>query len=73
MEYKGYVAAVVFDEEDGIFVGRVVNTRDVIVFDGRSMDNVRRSFHCVVDEYLEDCAHIGKEPDNRMVPSSCWL
>ena len=34
MEYKGYVGKVEFDDEAGIFHGEVINTRDVITFQG---------------------------------------
>lgn len=63
MKYKGYEAVIEFDDEDRLFVGRVINTRDVIVFDGLSVDELEQSFHAVVDEYLEDCESLGKTPD----------
>jgi len=63
MNYKGYEALVSFDEEDHLFVGRVINTRDVIVFDGQSVAELETSFHAVIDEYLEDCAKVNKTPD----------
>lgn len=53
MEYKGYVGQVNFDDEVGIFHGEVVNTRDVITFQGKSVDEIRHAFHDSVDEYLE--------------------
>ena len=63
MKYKGYEAVVDYDEEDRIFSGRVINTQDVIAFDGASVAELETAFHAVVDEYLEDCARIGKQPD----------
>ena len=63
MKYKGYEVIVEFDQEDRLFIGRVINTRDVIAFDGASVDELERSFHNVIDEYLEDCQAIGKSPD----------
>ena len=63
MKYKGYEAVVEFDPEDRLFIGRVINTQDVIVFDGLTVDELELSFHVVVDEYLEDCEAIGKIPD----------
>ncbi|MEL7420978.1 MAG: type II toxin-antitoxin system HicB family antitoxin, partial [Cyanobacteria bacterium J06555_3] len=63
MNYKGYEAVVEFDDEDRLFVGRVINTRDVIAFDGLSVDELEQSFHAVIDEYLEDCESLGKTPD----------
>ena len=63
MKYKGYEAIIKFDEEDRLFVGRVINTRDVIAFDGLSVEELEQSFHSVIDEYLEDCRALGKEPN----------
>ena len=63
MKYKGYEAVIEFDPEDRLFTGRVINTQDVIAFDGLTVDELEQSFHVVVDEYLEDCEAIGKIPD----------
>lgn len=63
MKYNGYEAVVEFDEEDRLFVGRVINTKDIIVFDGLSVSELEQSFHAVIDEYLEDCAALRKEPN----------
>jgi predicted HicB family RNase H-like nuclease len=32
--YKGYIARVEYDDDAGIFHGEVINTRDVITFQG---------------------------------------
>ena len=63
MKYKGYEAIVEYDDDDRLFVGRVINTRDVIAFDGSSVDELEQSFHAAIDEYLEDCQSAGKTPD----------
>lgn len=63
MKYKGYEAIIEYDEEDRLFVGRVINTKDIIVFDGFSVDELEESFHTVIDEYLTDCQALNKIPD----------
>ena len=63
MKYKGYEATIEFEEEDRLFIGKVINTRDVIVFDGLSVTELEESFHAVIDEYLADCAELGKQPN----------
>ncbi|GAB4537795.1 MAG: type II toxin-antitoxin system HicB family antitoxin [Pleurocapsa sp.] len=63
MKYKGYEAVIEYDEVDRLFFGRVINTRDVISFDGTTVDELQQSFEAVIDEYLEDCQQEGKEPD----------
>ncbi len=63
MNYKGYIGTVSFDEEMDIFHGHVVNTRDVITFQGKSFDEIRTAFRDSVDEYLKFCAELGKAPE----------
>ena len=38
MEYKGYIGMVEYDAEARIFHGDVINTRDVITFQGTTVD-----------------------------------
>ena len=63
MEYKGYIGKVDFDDEAGIFHGEVINTRDVITFQGASVDEIRKAFHDSVEDYLAFCQQLGQEPD----------
>lgn len=63
MEYKGYVGKVEFDDEAGIFHGDVINTRDVITFQGTTVAEVRQAFHDSVDDYLGFCAQLGQAPE----------
>lgn len=63
MEYRGYVGKVEFDDEADLFHGEVVNTRDVITFQGKSVDELRLAFHESVDNYLAFCEERGEEPD----------
>lgn len=63
MEYKGYHAKIEYSDEDETFVGRVIGLADVIIFDGDSIVELTDSFHMALDEYLEFCKELGKEPD----------
>jgi predicted HicB family RNase H-like nuclease len=63
MTYKGYEGVVEFDEEAGIFSGEVINTRDVITFQGASVPQLTKAFHNSVDDYLEFCASRNEEPE----------
>lgn len=62
MTYKGYSARVEYDDEDGIFTGRIAGIRDGIGFHADSVAELREAFHEAVEDYLETCARIGKEP-----------
>jgi predicted HicB family RNase H-like nuclease len=63
MEYKGYIGKVEFDDEVGIFFGEVMNTRDVITFQGKSVAELKKAFQDSVDDYLAFCAERGEKPD----------
>jgi len=63
MEYRGYVGKVEFDDEAGIFHGEVINTRDVITFQGKSVVELKEAFHESIEDYLAFCASRGEEPD----------
>ena len=63
MEYRGYLAHVEFDEEANIFHGEVVNIRDVITFQGKSVDELRQSFVDSVEDYFAFCAERSEEPE----------
>lgn len=63
MEYKGYIAKVEFDDEAGLFHGQVLHTRDVITFQGTSVDKLRTAFRESVDDYLDFCASRNEQPE----------
>ena len=63
MEYKGYFAKVEFDDEASIFYGEVINLRDVITFQGQTVDELRQTFRDSVDDYLEFCIERGEDPE----------
>jgi predicted HicB family RNase H-like nuclease len=63
MTYKGYQAKVEMDEEAGLFHGEVLNTRDVITFQGRSVRELKKAFADSVDDYIEFCTARGEDPE----------
>ena len=63
MEYKGYHAAVTYDQEAGVFHGEIVGTRDVIFFEGTSVEELNKEFRISTDDYLAMCAERGQAPD----------
>lgn len=63
LKYKGYTGHVEYDDEAGVFHGEVLDLRDVITFQGRSVEEIERAFQESVDDYLEFCAQRGEEPD----------
>jgi len=63
MEYKGYLGVVEFDDKAQLFHGDVINTRDVITFQGTSVEEIQKAFHDSIDDYLEWCEKDGVNPE----------
>jgi len=63
MEYEGYVARIDINEEDDSLHGFVINISDVVNFEGRNMNELRREFAKSMEEYFKFCEERGVEPD----------
>jgi len=63
IEYKGYIGHIEFDNEANIFHGEVINTNDIITFQGSSPDELRDALRDSVEAYLKFCAKHGKNPN----------
>lgn len=63
MHHKGYEALVEYDEEAELFHGEVLNLRDVITFQGHSVEELKRALADSIEDYLAFCAERGEEPE----------
>lgn len=63
LSYKGYSGHVEFDSEAGIFHGEVLDLRDVVTFQGLSVEELEQGFRDSVDDYLEFCESLGDKPE----------
>ena len=71
MNYNGYVGQFNVDIETGLIRGMVINTRDVITFHGKTVEEAQQAFRDSVDDYLEFCASLGECRINRIPANSC--
>ncbi len=55
ISYKNFIDYIEPDLDDGILIGPVINTRDIIGFNGNTISEAIESFHAVIEEYIEDC------------------
>ena len=62
LKYKNYSGVVEYDSDGKIFTGEVIVLRDVITFQGRTPEELERSFQESVDFYLEMCQKDGVSP-----------
>lgn len=63
MKYKGYQGHVSYDEKAKLFHGEVIGLKDVITFQGTSVDELEQAFKDSIDDYLEFCEELGKSPE----------
>jgi len=63
LQYKGYTGRVEYDYECGLLHGEVVDLRDVITFQGTSVEEIQQAFRESIDDYLAFCEERGEEPD----------
>ena len=63
MEYKGYLGTVEYDSQARIFHGDIINTRDVITFQGKTVNEIERAFRESIDDYIAWCKEEGVEPE----------
>jgi predicted HicB family RNase H-like nuclease len=52
MEYKGYLGTVEYDAEAKLFHGDIINTRDVITFQGTTVKVIEKAFKDSIEDYL---------------------
>lgn len=63
LSYKGFMARVEFDAEDGLFVGHLAGIADIVGFHADNVGDLVRAFHESVDDYIATCAKAGKTPE----------
>ena len=63
LEYKGYHAKIEFDSEDLVLRGKIEGIKDLVNFESADISTVEEEFHAAVEDYLEFCKDVGKEPD----------
>lgn len=60
--YKGYTGSIELSVEDNCLYGKILGITDLISYEGYTISELRGNFENAVDEYLDFCSEIGKEP-----------
>lgn len=63
LTYKGYIGIVHYSADDDVFHGKVEGIKDLILFEGRTVDELKKAFHDAVNDYLEFCKKVNKKPE----------
>ena len=63
VRYKGYYSVVRYDAENNVLYGKIEDIDDLVTFECNEINKVKEEFKKAVDDYLEMCRRIGKNPD----------
>lgn len=63
LTHKGYIGTVSFNANDELFFGKVYGINDLVTFEGSSVRELKKSFKDAIDDYLQTCAKLKKEPN----------
>jgi predicted HicB family RNase H-like nuclease len=62
IEYKDYIGTVEYSSEDRCFYGKLEMIDDLVTFEAVSVDELEENFKNVVDDYIDTCKELGREP-----------
>lgn len=63
LQYKGYFASVQFSAMDEVFFGKILGINDLVSFEGTTVKELKDAFEEAVEDYLETCKKLKKEPE----------
>ena len=63
MEYKGYFGSAEYSAPDRCFHGKLEYIDDLVTFESDTVAGLEREFAAAVEDYIETCGNIGKEPE----------
>jgi len=52
IKYKQYTASVSFSTEDGVFYGKILDIKGLILFEGKSDEELMKAFEEAIEDYL---------------------
>lgn len=66
LKYKGYVAIIdnrsLYNNKSYTGYGQIIGIKDLVMFEGDSVETIEREFHKTVNDYIAYCKEIGEEP-----------
>lgn len=63
LEYKGYHTKIIFDAETFTLRGKIEGINDLVNFESSNVEDIEKEFRDAVDDYLDFCEQVGKEPE----------
>ena len=62
LEYKNYQGSAELDLDRNVCRGKLLFITDLVTYESDTIAGLRVEFEAAVDDYLETCAELGKEP-----------
>jgi predicted HicB family RNase H-like nuclease len=62
IEYNGYIGTIEYSQEDKCFFGKLEMINDLVTFEAENASDLETNFKNSVDEYLNTCKQLGREP-----------
>ena len=63
LEYKGYKGSVEYSKQDNCLFGKVQGlSKALILYEGQTLEELRKDFEEGIDDYIEGCRADGIEP-----------
>ncbi len=63
MEYRGFIGEFVYDEDTDLFEGSIINIQELVLFQGKTLEELYSDFREAVDDYLDWYNKMEKESD----------
>lgn len=63
LKYKNYLGSVEFSATDGVLHGKIIGINDLVTYEGDSVSDLQEAFIDSVDDYLQTCSELKKEPN----------
>jgi hypothetical protein len=63
LSYKGYEGLTSYNATDKVFHGKILGISDLVTFESETANELLVAFQEAVDDYLETCKELDKEPD----------
>ena len=63
LKHKNYFGSVQFSADDNILYGKIIGINDLVTYEAESVEELKSAFIEGVEDYLETCEEIGKEPN----------
>jgi predicted HicB family RNase H-like nuclease len=63
LTYMGYYGSAHYSAADEVFYGKLEGIDDLVNYEGTSVKELIKAFNEAVEDYLETCKEIGKDPN----------